>query len=325
VSKVLHFIPDGKGKWNKRQVKTPENATLYVFNADRKSDDYFIGYQNFLSPDTLYLVSGKEGKLTKLKGLRDQFKAAPFTVKQYEAVSKDGTKIPYFMVMRKDLLLNGKNPTLIYGYGGFQHAQRPVYSAVLGKCWYEKGGVYIVANIRGGGEFGPKWHQAALKQNRHKAFEDFIAVAEDVVKRKITSPEKLAIRGGSNGGLLVGSVFLMRPDLYKAVVCQQPLLDMKRYHKLLAGSSWTGEYGNPDKPEEWAFIKTYSPYQNIKKDAKYPKVFFTSSTRDDRVHPAHARKMAAKMEQMGHPVFYYENVEGGHAGAANSNQRAYMN
>jgi len=184
--------------------------------------------------------------------------------------------------------------------------------------------VFVVANIRGGGEFGPAWHQAALKKNRRKAYEDFIAVAEDLIRRKITSPDRLGIEGGSNGGLLVGAAFTMRPDLFKAVVCEAPLLDMKRYSKLLAGASWQAEYGNPDDPDMWAYIRTYSPYHNLAKEKKYPRVFFTTSTRDDRVHPGHARKMAARMLELGHPFYYYENTEGGHAGAANNRQRAYM-
>ncbi|MCP5105816.1 MAG: S9 family peptidase, partial [bacterium] len=245
--------------------------------------------------------------------------------KQFEAVSKDGTKIPYFVVMRKDAKMDGQNPTLLNAYGGFMISMKPRYSALKGTAWLEKGGVAVLANIRGGGEFGPKWHKAGLLKNRHKVFEDFTAVAEDLIKRKITSPEKLGIIGGSNGGLLVGTAFVARPDLYKAVVCQVPLLDMKRYHKLLAGASWAAEYGNPDEPGMWEYIKTYSPYQNVKKGVKYPKVFFTTSTRDDRVHPGHARKMVARMKNMGHEVFYYENIEGGHGGAANNKQRAYMN
>jgi prolyl oligopeptidase len=194
----------------------------------------------------------------------------------------------------------------------------------VGASWLEAGGIYVLANIRGGGEFGPQWHQAGLKKNRHRVFEDFICVAEDLIRRKITSPEKLGIMGGSNGGLLVGTVFVMRPDLFKAVVCQVPLLDMKRYNKLLAGASWMAEYGNPDDPDMWEYIKTYSPYHNLKKEVRYPRVFFTTSTRDDRVHPGHSRKMVAKMTDMGHPVYYYENIEGGHGGAANNQQRAYM-
>ncbi len=325
VSKLYQFTRDDKGKWHQKQVEMEDNGTLYVFNTNEKSDDYFIVYQSFLTPDSLYMVSGKDGKIEKLKSAPDYFDPKPYKVRQLEAVSKDGTRVPYFVIMRKDAKPDGNNPTLLYSYGGFLVSLRPRYSPTEAAAWLEKGGVYVMANIRGGGEFGPKWHQAGLLKNRHKVFEDFIAVAEDLVKRKITSPGKLGIRGGSNGGLLVGTVFIMRPDLFKAVACHVPLLDMKRYHKLLAGASWMAEYGNPDDPDMWEYIKTYSPYHNVKKGVKYPEIFVTTSTRDDRVHPGHARKMAAKMKDMGYKVFYYENIEGGHAGAANNQQRAYMN
>ena len=200
----------------------------------------------------------------------------------------------------------------------------PAYSGTVGAAWLEKGGVFVVANIRGGGEFGPKWHQAALKANRPRAYEDFAAVAEDLIKRKVTSPKHLGIQGGSNGGLLMGNMLTLYPQLFGAVVCQVPLLDMKRYTKLLAGASWEAEYGNPDISAEWNFIKTFSPYHNVKKDVHYPRVLFTTSTRDDRVHPGHARKMVAKMKEMGHDVLYYENIEGGHGGAADNKQQAFM-
>ncbi len=324
VSKLYQFTRDDSGKWQSKQVKIADKGTLSVFNTNEKSDDYFITYQSFLTPDSLYMISGKEGKIEKLKSLPDFFDPTPYKTHQFEAVSKDGTRIPYFVVMKKDIELNGKNPTYLTAYGGFQASSRPYYSAIIGCAWLEKGGVYVVANIRGGGEFGPQWHKAGLKKNRHKVFEDFIAVAEDLIKRKITSPDKLGIRGGSNGGLLVGVAFTMRPDLFKAVVCAAPLLDMKRYSKLLAGASWISEYGDPDDPDMWEYIKTYSPYHNLKKKMNYPKVLLTTSTRDDRVHPGHARKMAAKMMDMGYEVFYYENTEGGHAGAADNKQRAYM-
>jgi prolyl oligopeptidase len=253
-----------------------------------------------------------------------QFSADKFVTKQYFVTSKDGTKVPYFVVMAKDIRLDSSNPTLLYGYGGFEVSRLPAYSATIGKNWLEQGGVYVLANIRGGGEYGPAWHQAALKQHRHKAYEDFEAIAEDLIARKITSSKHLGIQGGSNGGLLMGAAFTRRPELYNAVVCQVPLLDMKRYNKLLAGASWMGEYGNPDIAEEWDYIKTYSPYHNLKQGVKYPKVFFTTSTRDDRVHPAHARKMVAKMEDMGIDVLYFENIEGGHAGAADNTQAAEL-
>lgn len=324
VSKLYRFSLDKNGKWTKKEIILGDKGNLSVASTDEKIDDFFVNYENFLTPSALYLVSAETMKIEKIKSMPEFFDSKVYKVMQFQAISKDGTKVPYFVVMRKDCQFNGKNPTLLYGYGGFEIALRPSYLSTVGVAWLEKGGVYAVANIRGGGEFGPKWHQAALKKNRHKAFEDFIAVAEDLIKRKITSSEKLGIMGGSNGGLLVGSVSMMRPDLFKAVVCQVPLLDMKRYSKLLAGASWIDEYGDPDDPDMWDYIKTYSPYHNVKKDVKYPKIFFTTSTRDDRVHPGHARKMTAKMKDMGHEVYYYENTEGGHAGAANNQQRAYM-
>ncbi|UCH94708.1 MAG: S9 family peptidase [Candidatus Aminicenantes bacterium] len=325
VSKLYQFTQEDTGQWRQKEIKIADNGTLSVFNTNEKSDDYFIIYENFLTPDSLYMISGKDGKFEKLKSLPGFFDAGSYKTRQFEAVSKDGTRIPYFVVMKKDIKLNGKNPTLLYGYGGFEVSLKPFYSATVGCCWLEKGGVFVSANIRGGGEFGPKWHQAGLLKNRHKVYEDFIAVAEDLIKRKITSPDKLAIQGGSNGGLLVGVIFTMRPDLFKAVLCQAPLLDMQRYTKMPPGASWMAEYGDPDDPDMWEYIKTYSPYHNLKKNVKYPEIFFSTSTRDDRVHPGHARKMAAKMEDMGYKVFYYENTEGGHAGAANNKQRAYMN
>jgi prolyl oligopeptidase len=220
--------------------------------------------------------------------------------------------------------LDGNNPTLLYGYGGFEISLTPSYSGSVGRAWLSQGGVYVVANIRGGGEYGPRWHQAALKANRLRAYEDFAAVAKDLTRRGVTNPKKLGIQGGSNGGLLVGNMVTLYPDLFSAAVCQVPLLDMKRFHLLLAGASWMAEYGNPDQAGEWDFIKTYSPYQNVQANTQYPTVLFTTSTRDDRVHPGHARKMMARMEEQGHQVLYYENIEGGHGGSANNKQAAYM-
>jgi prolyl oligopeptidase len=246
-------------------------------------------------------------------------------VMQHHAVSADGERIPYFVVAPRGFEANGTNPTLMFAYGGFEVPYPPHYSGLVGSAWLARGGVYVVANIRGGGEFGPRWHQAALRENRQRAFDDLIAVAEDLVERKITSPRHLGIRGGSNGGLLVGAVMVQRPDLFNAVISQVPLLDMRRYHLLLAGASWMAEYGNPDEPADWAYISRYSPYQNLSAEAEYPVAFFTTSTRDDRVHPGHARKMVAKMLDQGHEVLYYENIEGGHGGAANLQQSAYIN
>jgi prolyl oligopeptidase len=288
------------------------------------SDDYFMTVTGYLAPTSLLYGTLGKGPAEKLKESPAFFNAEGLAVSQHEATSKDGTKVPYFQVARRNLDLNGANPTLLYGYGGFEIAMVPGYQATTGAAWLESGGVYIVANIRGGGEFGPKWHQAALKENRHKAYDDFIAVAEDLIRRKVTSPQHLGIMGGSNGGLLMGNMLTRRPDLFGAIVCQVPLLDMQRYHKLLAGASWVAEYGNPDTPREWEFIRTFSPYHNVKRDSKYPRTLFTTSTRDDRVHPGHARKMVARMKDHGHNVLYYENIEGGHGGAADNKQAAFM-
>jgi len=279
---------------------------------------------DFLSPTTLYLGQLGLDARTRLKAMPAWFDPKPYTVSQFEAKSKDGTPVPYFVVMKKGATFDGSNPTVLYGYGGFEVSLTPAYSGMLGAGWLERGGVYVLANIRGGGEFGPRWHQAALKEHRQTAFDDFLAVAKDLIKRKVTSPRHLGIMGGSNGGLLVGAALTQRPDLFNAVVCQVPLLDMRRYHKLLAGASWMGEYGDPDDPAQWNYIGKYSPYHNVFKDKHYPTVLFTTSTRDDRVHPGHARKMAALMEAQGHRVLYWENTEGGHAGAANNTQQARM-
>jgi prolyl oligopeptidase len=264
------------------------------------------------------------GPAERLKQLPAFFDAGGLAVSQHEAVSQDGTPIPYFQVARKDLARDGKTPTLLYGYGGFEIPMLPIYRPTIGAAWLEQGGVYVVANIRGGGEFGPRWHRAALKANRHKAYEDFIAVAEDLLRRGVTSRPHLGVLGRSNGGLLVGNMLTRRPDLFGAIVCGSPLLDMRRYNHLLAGASWMGEYGNPDLPGEWEFIRTFSPYHNLAKTAKYPRTLITTSTRDDRVHPGHARKMVAKMKDQGHDVIYYENIEGGHAAAADNKQEAFM-
>jgi prolyl oligopeptidase len=288
------------------------------------SDDYFLTTAGFLTPTTLAMGTVGGGPPETLKRLPALFDAKGLAVTQHEAVSQDGTRIPYFQVARADLALDGSNPTLLTGYGGFQLSRRPEYNPTVGAAWLEKGGVFVLANIRGGGEFGPKWHRAALKANRHKAYEDFIAVAEDLIRRKVTSTPRLGATGRSNGGLLMGNMLTRRPDLFGAIVCGSPLLDMKRYSHLLAGASWMGEYGNPDIPEEWAFIRTFSPYHNVEKSTKYPRMLITTSTRDDRVHPGHARKMAAKMRDQGHDILYYENIEGGHAAASDNKQRAFM-
>jgi prolyl oligopeptidase len=324
-------VRNAGGKWVAKDVEVPPSSAVGVSAVDRNdSDDYWMTVTSFVEPTTLYLVT--PGGLTtrtqpareKMKSLPAFFDAKGLTTRQFEAASKDGTRIPYFVVMREGTKLDGSNPTILYGYGGYEISMLPSYSGTIGAAWLEKGGVWVLANIRGGGEFGPAWHTTAIREGRHKTHDDFIAVAEDIEKRAITSPKHLGIMGGSQGGLLVGATFTQRPELFKAVVCQVPLLDMGRFNKLLAGASWQGEYGNPDDPADWAFISKYSPYQNVVKEKKYPRVLFYTSTRDDRVHPGHARKMVAKMEEQGHDVLYYENTEGGHAAGSTPAQQAFM-
>ncbi|MGC4022194.1 MAG: prolyl oligopeptidase family serine peptidase [Cyclobacteriaceae bacterium] len=322
VKSELYIYSFSNGKWERTKVNAPDFGSISLSATDESSDQYFFSFANFLTPTTLFVADAQDNTFKLFKSLPSYFDGSKYKVEQYKAKSKDGTMIPYFAVMSKNMKADGKNPTLLYAYGGFEISQTPFYSGVIGNAWLENGGVYVLANIRGGGEFGPKWHQAGLKEKRQNIYNDFHAVAEDLIAKKITSNKNLGIRGGSNGGLLMGVAFTQRPDLYNAVSCEVPLLDMQRYNKLLAGASWMGEYGNPDIPEEWEYIKKYSPYQNLKKGTKYPEVFFYTSTKDDRVHPGHARKMAAKMIDMGYPILYFENTEGGHAGSSTNDQRA---
>ena len=325
VRNRLYVLEHKNGSWNRTPFEAPTFGSIGISGVDPdESDDYFMTVTDFLTPSSLYFGTIGSKDREQLKTLPSFFNAEGLEISQHEATSKDGIKVPYFQVSKKGLALNGQNPTLLYGYGGFEISMLPSYSAGIGSAWMERGYVYVLANIRGGGEFGPRWHEAARKQNRQRAYDDFIAVAEDLIAHKVTSPQHLGIQGGSNGGLLMGVMLTERPDLFKAIVCQVPLLDMRRFNKLLAGASWMDEYGDPDKPGDWAYISKYSPYQNMVKDRKYSRVLFTTSTRDDRVHPGHARKMVARMEEQGHDVLYYENIEGGHGGAANNKQSAYM-
>ena len=318
------------GRWSGREIKAPFPGTLGVSGLhdplvkdDPLAESFFLSYTDFLTPDTLSLGSTTSSDAAELLKSRPRFFASDgMRVEQRFATSKDGTKVPYFIVWPKGAKADGANPTLLYGYGGFELSMNPWYSGGFGSAWYEKGGVLVVANIRGGGEFGPGWHQAAVKADKQRSYDDFIAVAQALIDDKITSPKHLGIEGGSNGGLLVGAVMVQRPDLFNAVVCQVPLLDMRRYNRLLAGASWMAEYGDPDKPDEWAWIAKYSPYQNVKPNVQYPRPLIITSTRDDRVHPGHARKMTARMLAQGHPVLYYENIEGGHGAAADNFQIA---
>ena len=304
------------------EIKLPSDfGSFYLRGTSPYSNDVFLSFQSLLNPNTLYSLANN--KLTKIKSLKSYFKTAGLVEKRFFTKSKDGVEVPYTIVHRENIKLDGNNPTLIYGYGGFRVSMTPYYSADLGKFWLEKGGVYVLTHIRGGGEYGPSWHAAALKRKRQTAYNDFYAIAEDVIKRKITNPNKVGILGGSNGGLLTTVAFNQRPDLYKAVISAVPLTDMLRFHKLLAGASWVGEYGSPEIPEEKEFLKTISPFHNIgplKKES--PWLFMKTNTSDDRVHPAHARKMAKKAKAYGHKTFYYENTQGGHGGRDNYEQRA---
>ena len=328
VKNKLTVLTHGKDGWTSKPmpVGSLEFGTTSVGAVDAdESDAVWLTTTNYLIPTTLMLgeAGGAPESIETLKAMPAFFDSSKHVIEQHFATSKDGTRVPYFMVRAKDIKFDGSNPTLLYGYGGFEISMTPGYSGGAGMGWLEKGGVYVVANIRGGGEYGPRWHQAALKQNRHKAYEDFAAVAEDLIARKITSPQHLGIQGGSNGGLLTGNMLTQYPELFGAVVVQVPLLDMKRYSHLLAGASWMAEYGNPDTAD-WEFIQKFSPYHLFDPAKQYPPVIFMTSTRDDRVHPGHARKMAAKMLDAGKDVRYFENIEGGHGGAANNAQSAHM-
>jgi prolyl oligopeptidase len=317
------------GQWALRRAAVPGPGTLSVSSwhdpmqpDDPLADAYTLTYGDLLQPETLYLAEAGHDRREVLKRRRPQFEADGCRVEQCFATSADGTRIPYFLAWPRGAQADGRNPTLLVGYGGFELSLEPGYSGTVGRGWLAEGGVYVLANIRGGGEFGPRWHQAALREKRQNAFDDFCAVADDLIRRRVTRPSQLGIQGGSNGGLLVAAAMLQRPDLFGAVACAVPLLDMRRYHELLAGASWIAEYGNPDEAADWAFISRYSPYQNVRAGVTLPPVFFTTSTRDDRVHPGHARKMAARMIEQGHRVLVWENIEGGHAGATDNAQRA---
>jgi len=328
VKNRLSVLTHGASGWTSKPlpVGNLEFGTTSVAAVDAdESDALWLTVTDYLTPTTLMLADAGGGAdaIEVLKTMPAFFDASKHAIEQHFATSKDGTKVPYFMVRPKGLQYDATTPTLLYGYGGFEISMTPGYSGGVGKGWLEKGGVYAVANIRGGGEYGPRWHQAALKQNRHKAYEDFAAVAQDLIARKVTSPSHLGIQGGSNGGLLTGNMLTQYPELFGAVVVQVPLLDMKRYSHLLAGASWMAEYGDPDT-SDWEFIKTFSPYHLFDAERNYPPTLFMTSTRDDRVHPGHARKMAAKMLEADKDVRYYENIEGGHGGAANNAQAAHM-
>ncbi|CPR11703.1 peptidase [Mycobacterium bohemicum DSM 44277] len=314
-------LRSSRGDWERRPVPgIPAATNTLIITADETGDEFFLDSSSFLTPSRLMRGTG-DGPLEPVKSAPAFFDAENITVAQHFATSDDGTAVPYFLVRPADA--TGPGPTMLYGYGGFETANTPAYGGVLGRLWLARGGTYALANIRGGGEYGPGWHTQAMRAGRHKVAEDFAAVATDLVERGITDVAQLGAQGGSNGGLLMGIMLTQYPEKFGALVCSVPLLDMKRYHLLLAGASWMAEYGDPDNPDDWAFISEYSPYHNISASRRYPPVLFTTSTRDDRVHPGHARKMAAALEAAGHRVFYYENIEGGHAGAADNEQVAF--
>ena len=346
TSVVLNVMQDVTGRlevrrpegaaWSLRTIPVPNTGTLSVASLhdatvadDEWAEGLLVSYTDLLTPESLLLARADRSGIENLKGRQAQFSTNGLRLDQRFAVSKDGTRIPYFIVIPTGPRASGAKPTLLYGYGGFDISMRSAYSGGIGRAWLARGGVYVLANIRGGGEYGPAWHTSAIRENKQRSYDDFIAVAEDLIKTGVTTPAQLGIRGGSNGGLLVGAVMTQRPDLFGAVVCQVPLLDMRRYHRLLAGASWMAEYGNPDREEDWAFISRYSPYHQVPPASgegarKLPPVLLVTSTRDDRVHPGHARKMAARLSERGQPVLYWENIEGGHSGAADNGQRAKM-
>jgi len=319
---LLRARRDGR-RWSVARLPFPSGASLSIAAADDFSELFLVDAETFLTPSTALAWDGaaKRPKPEAWRSLPARFDSTGLSTEQRWAVSRDGTRVPYFLVRRSSAPFDGTTPTLLYGYGGFEVSMDPYYLATVGRIWLSRGGAYALANIRGGGEFGPRWHEAALKENRQRAYDDFEAVAEDLSKTKETSPRRLAIQGGSNGGLLVATALTERPELYGAVLCEVPLTDMLRYDQLLAGNSWVGEYGSPSDPAMAAVLRGYSPYQNVRSDVRYPPALIYTSTKDDRVHPGHARKFAARLEEAGQLVSYYENVEGGHSAAANLEQR----
>lgn len=325
VQTKLYVLTPGPDGWHREPLAdTPPMATTSVLNLDplEGGDEFMLTTSGFTTPATL-LASAVGGRTEQLKQEPGFFEADGIETEQFFARSDDGTMVPYFVIRHRDRR-GTPGPTVMSGYGGFEVSRTPTYSGASGMGWLERGGTWVMTNIRGGGEYGPQWHTSAQKANRHKVYEDFSSIAKDLVARGITTPEQLGAVGGSNGGLLMGVMLTRYPELFGAIVCQVPLLDMRRYHLLLAGASWMAEYGDPDKPEEWEYISKYSPYQNVRADASYPPILLTTSTRDDRVHPGHARKMAARLEEQGHTVWYHENIEGGHGGAADNKQSAFQ-
>jgi prolyl oligopeptidase len=320
--RVYTYARAANGVWTRKRLPVPDNVAVYVVSSNWSDDRFFLGLSGFLTPSSLLLCDAAARTLKDAKAQPPQFDASADVVEQLTAVSKDGTKVPYFVVRRKDLRYDGSNPALLEAYGGFQISETPFYSSTIGKLWLERGGVYVLANIRGGGEFGPAWHEAGIKTHRQRVYDDFAAVGKDLVTRRITSTRRLGIEGGSNGGLLMGVEMTQHPEMWNAVVIQIPLLDMLRYEQIAAGASWVGEYGSVSNPEERAFLASISPYNQLKPNVNYPEPLIWTTTKDDRVGPVHARKFAAKMEEFKKPFFYNEIVEGGHNSGADLKEQA---
>ncbi|WP_024512874.1 prolyl oligopeptidase family serine peptidase [Bradyrhizobium sp. ARR65] len=306
-----------QGAWQATPVQLPENASVGLSSASNETDEVMFTVSSFLEPASLWYFDAVTERLAKMKSSPPRFNASGHLVEQFEATSRDGTRVPYFLVRPRTARFDGSIPTLLYGYGGFQVPLLPSYAGLTGRLWLEHGNAYVIANLRGGGEFGPRWHEAAQGATKQRTWDDFIAVAEDLIRRKITSPRRLGVVGGSQGGLLVGTAITQRPDLFNAAIAQVPLFDMVRFTRLAAGASWIGEYGDPAIPEQREWLETYSPYQKLVSGKTYPAPFILTSTNDDRVHPAHGRKAAARLAELGQPYFYYENIDGGHSAAAN--------
>jgi len=316
VGTLTRFTPQRGGGWAATPITVPTNSAVGLGDSSKARGQVFVSTQGFLTPPTLSLADVSTGALTELKSAPAKFDASTHVVEQFEATSTDGTKIPYFVTRPRDLAMDGTGPTILFGYGGFQASFPPAYKPEMGKLWLENGGVFVQANIRGGGEFGPAWHQAALRENRQRAFDDFAAVARDLEQRRITSPRHLGIYGRSNGGVLTSVSITQHPELFNAAVIESPLIDMLRYQDLPAGASWIGEYGDPRIPADAEFIARYSAYQQLRPEVKYPRVYITTNTRDDRVHPGHARKFAARLGEQGHDHLYFEDTAGGHSNDA---------
>jgi prolyl oligopeptidase len=321
--RILVFARSPSGAWTRTAMSLPDNVSAEVASTDPHSDRAFINLTGFLTPSSVWLADASRGTAKQVKTLPAKFDASRSVVEQLEATSTDGTKIPYFVVHPKGMKRDGANPTILYAYGGFEVSITPQYSPYVGKLWLERGGVFVLANIRGGGEFGPKWHEAGLKTHRQLIYDDFAAVAKDLIARKITSSRRLGIQGGSNGGLLMGVELTQHPELWNAVDIQVPLLDMLRYEQIAAGTSWVGEYGSVANPDERAFLASISPLNNLKASVTYPTPLIWTTTKDDRVGPQHARKFAAKMADLGKPYLFYEVIEGGHGAGANIEERAH--